>query len=188
MQLLIMKHRILVRATLVALAAASVAACSSTHHSATTTTTAQHQAAAVESTSTTAEPTTVPKAPDACTLLTKQEAEAVTGIGLQDGVPGGPNGTVTSCEYTSPPTGETAQVTVTVGDGAKKIYDIDHDALKHDFTAIAGVGDEAWEENDGVFVRKGQTWVALTLVRLNDPSANRGPLETAIKLIASRLP
>ena len=168
--------------------AAIVGACSSTHKQASPPVTSPSTEASIVSTATTAPVTTAaPKAPDPCALLTKQDAEALTGIGLQAGVPGGPNGTVTSCTYTSPPTGETAQVTVTVGDGAKKIYDIDHDTLKHDFAPVAGVGDEAWEESDAVFVRKGQTWVALNLVRLNDASANRAPLETALKLVASRL-
>ncbi len=175
------------RNALIALGVGLLAACSSSHHQSSSQV-APSTAAPVASTETLATETTLPQAPDPCTLLTQQEAEAVTGVPLQAGVPGGAGGTVTSCTYTSSPTGETAQVTVTVGDGAKKIYDIDHDALKHTFTAIPGIGDEAWEEDDAVFVRKGQTWVALNLVRLNDAAANRAPLETAIKLVASRLP
>jgi len=167
-------------------AAVVVVSCSSSHKQSTAVTTSPSTTAAAAAT-TASPPTSAAAPPDPCTLVSLQDAEAITTIALQAGVPAGPGGVPTNCTYTSPPTGETAQVTVVVGDGAKKILDVDR-SLNHTITAIAGVGDEAWEEDDNVFVRKGQTWAAISLVRLNDASANRVPLETAIKLVASRLP
>ncbi|GII28951.1 hypothetical protein [Planotetraspora mira] len=140
----------------------------------------------------TEEPAAAPSTPDAaaapagavvaCELVTHEEAEKLAGTPLGDGVAGDPS----SCRYTGPPTGPTAQVEVYAGDGAKKILDIDR-SLKHKFTEVPGVGDEAHYEDNMVFFLKSGTWVGIRLVLLNDPAANRKPMEELAATAAGRL-
>lgn len=119
---------------------------------------------------------------DACSLVTKQEAEALAGTPLDDAQP-----VRDTCTYTGPTSGPTAQVEVFVGDGAKKFLDIDRDALGHQFTTLTGVGDEAYLEDGAVFISRSGTWVSIRLVRLNDPADNRKPLEDLARTVAGRL-
>ncbi|MCU1474145.1 MAG: hypothetical protein JWQ92_2213 [Amnibacterium sp.] len=113
----------------------------------------------------------------ACSILTKADAQAIVGAELQPGQEGQP--AEPSCEYDTSPTGpKTAQVRFTIGDGAKKTYDIDR-SLKHAFTRIPGIGDEAWEEPFAIFVRKGTTWYGITVVLLDDASVAAKPLRVA---------
>ncbi|MCW3816062.1 hypothetical protein ONA91_16595 [Micromonospora sp. DR5-3] len=108
--------------------------------------------------------------PDACTLVSKADAEKLAGTRLDDAV-----AVRESCTYTAPVTGPTAQVEVYVGDGAKKYLDIERD-LGHEVRALSGVGDEAHVTMEAFFIRKGDVWLAVRLMRLNDPAANRKPL------------
>jgi hypothetical protein len=123
---------------------------------------------------------------DPCALISQQEADQLAGTPTASGVPSGPNGTSTLCMWTGDPSGPLGQVEVYVGDGAKKFLDIDKDTLHHPFAAVAGLGDEAWAEDNAIFFRKGDVWIGLHLVRLNDAAANAKPLETLARLIASR--
>jgi hypothetical protein len=120
--------------------------------------------------------------PDPCLLLPKAEAEALAGTPLEDAVPS-PH----ACSYTGPVSGPVAQVEVYVGDGAKKMLDIDRDTLAHPFTEVPGVGEEALAEDGVIFFRKGGVWVAIRLVRLNDPAENVEPLITAARSAAGRM-
>lgn len=119
--------------------------------------------------------------PDACALITKADAEKLTGTPLEDGVP-----VRESCTYTGPVSGPTAQVEVYVGDGAQKMLDIDRD-LKHEFAEVQSVGDEAYLEDGAVFFRKSGVWVAIRLVLLNDPAENRDSLEAAARTASARM-
>jgi hypothetical protein len=122
---------------------------------------------------------------DACAILDQQAAEKIAQTPLETGVPGNP--VEPSCMYTGPVTGPTAQVQIFIGDGAKKTYDIDV-ALKHAFVPVPGLADEAYLESNAIFFRKGTTWVAIELVRLNDPKANEQPLIDAATAVAASLP
>ena len=122
---------------------------------------------------------------DACQVVTKADAEALARTPLLAGVRGIPD--EPSCVYNAPVTGPLAQVSAYIGPGAKKTLDVDR-ALKHRFTRVTGIADEALEEPNAIFIRKGELWVALELVRLNDPAANRLPLERLARVIATRLP
>jgi hypothetical protein len=122
---------------------------------------------------------------DVCALATMTEVAAVTGGKLQDPVPEG--NPVTRCVWTAPPTGPVGQLEIDLGDGAKKAYDIDLTVLHHAFTAVPGIGDEAWAEDDAIFIRKGETWLAIHLVRLNDASANAPALVTIARLVVGRI-
>lgn len=141
-------------------------------------------AAATASPATEIEESAAPAAktlPDPCTLVTKAEAEKLAATRLEDAV-----AVRETCTYTGAAGGPTAQVEVYVGDGAKKMLDIDRD-LAHAFTPLAGIGDEAHLEDGVVFVRKGETWVAIRLVRLDDPATFRKPLEDAARSAAGRM-
>jgi len=76
---------------------------------------------------------------------------------------------------------------VYIGPGAKKTLDVERE-LKHRFVRVAGIADDALEETNAIFLRKGDLWVALELVRLNDAATNRRPLERLARTIAARLP
>jgi hypothetical protein len=123
----------------------------------------------------------------ACQLLSLKEAEAIVGTTLSEGVEGDPK--QPSCTYNPDPKGtKTAQVLVSVGDGAKKTYDIDHLSLKHAFTDVPGVGDEAHQEDFAIYFRKGPRWAGISVVSLDDPSATKSQIADAAKVVASRLP
>jgi hypothetical protein len=130
----------------------------------------------------------LPPVIDPCKLLTQAEATTLAGVKLNAAVEAGAAGTQTLCQYTSDPSGPTAQVEIITGDGAKKELDIDRDTLKHQFTSVPGIGDEADQEDGNIFIRKGDNWVDINLVRLNDPAQNVQPMQTAAKIVASRLP
>ncbi|MFI9605008.1 DUF3558 family protein [Streptomyces sp. NPDC052043] len=116
-----------------------------------------------------------------CALVTKQEAEQLAGTALAPATPVGE-----TCTYTGPVTGPTAQVEIFVGDGAKKYLDIERD-LGHTLRPLAGVGDEAYAEDEAVFLRRSDRWVSIRLVRLNDPAENRTPLEELARKVATRI-
>ena len=78
-------------------------------------------------------------------------------------------------------------MSVGVGDGAKKALDIDKSTLHHAFQRVQGIGDEAWQEDGHIFLRKGTVWVSIELVLLNDPAQNVGRLQHAARLVAGRL-
>jgi hypothetical protein len=130
----------------------------------------------------------LPPVIDPCKLLTQAEASTLAGVKLNAAVEAGAAGTQTLCQYTSDPNGPTGQVEIIVGDGAKKELDIDRDTLGHTFTSVPGIGDEADQEDGNIFIRKGDNWVDINLVRLNDPAQNVQPMQAAAKIVASRLP
>jgi len=128
---------------------------------------------------------TLAAALDACAIVPKSDAELLAGTPLNDGAAGNPLDP--SCTYTGPTTGPLGQVSVYTGPGAKKTYDIDVQ-LQHVFAPVADIGDEAYEEPFAIFFRKGETWIAIELVRLNDAGADRIPLEDVARRAAARLP
>ena len=133
------------------------------------------------STSTSSTSTTQPKAVEPCALLTQEEAQQLIGTPLEAGV-----AVRETCTYTGPTSGPTAQVEVFVGDGAKKILDVDRD-LDHVITPVPGVGDESLTEDGAIFVRVGSTWVSIRLVSLDDPAVFTPRLEDAARTVAGRL-
>jgi hypothetical protein len=120
---------------------------------------------------------------DPCELVSLEDAEALAGTPLGPGVPGNPSNP--SCTYTGPVTGPLGQVEVYVGAGAKKILDIDRE-LGHALTPLAGL-DEAYAEENAVFVHQSGVWVAIRLVRSNNPVENQQPLEMLARKVAAEL-
>jgi len=127
-----------------------------------------------------------PAVPQACTLVTKPEAETVMGTKLADGTPVA-NPDINSCTYAGDPSGPTAQFEVYASPGAKKFYDDDHDVLQHTLTDVPGLGDEAHEEDFNIFFRKGTTWVALRVTSLDDWSTFKPRAEALAKQVAAKL-
>ncbi|MFJ1541280.1 hypothetical protein ACIODS_22270 [Micromonospora chalcea] len=128
-----------------------------------------------------AEPVDAADAPDACTLVPKADAESLAGTPLDEPVVAGQ-----SCTYTAPTSGPTAQVEAFVGEGAKKYLDIERQ-LGHEIRELSGVADEALLTYEAFFLRKGDLWVAVRLVRLNDPQENKAPLERLARTVAGRM-
>lgn len=128
-----------------------------------------------------AEPSAAPRL-DPCTVITSAEAAKLAGTKL-----GAPVAASEACTWTAPPTGPTAQVEVYVGDGAKKMLDIERE-LAHEIVQLSGIGDEAWLDATAceVFWQQSGQWVAIRLVRLNDPADNRKPLENLARAAAGR--
>ncbi|MFU8850244.1 DUF3558 family protein [Micromonospora sp. SL1-18] len=122
-------------------------------------------------------------APKACDLVTDQEAAALARLKLDPHRAG-----QESCTWTAPATGPTGQVEVYVGDGAKKMLDIERQ-LGHELETLSSVGDEAYLDTQAgeVFVQKTDTWVAIRLVLLNDPKENHKPLKDLVRVVAGRL-
>lgn len=122
-------------------------------------------------------------APEACDLVTDKEAAALARLKLDPKRAG-----QQSCTWTAPVTGPTGQVEVYVGDGAKKILDIERQ-LGHELETLSGVGDEAYLDTQAneVFVQKTGTWVVIRLVLLNDPKENHKPLKDLVRVVADRL-
>jgi hypothetical protein len=123
--------------------------------------------------------------PDPCSLLTQDEADTLGGEKLGPPLPEG--NPPTNCVWPTPLTGSVAQVEVGVGDGAKKYLDIDKDSLGHAFTQVSGLGDEAWQESDTVFVRTGSLWFSLHLVKLDAAPDDQANMVTLAKTILSRI-
>lgn len=116
-----------------------------------------------------------------CDLVSQPEAEQLAGTPLNEG-----RQVKATCTYNSPPSGPTAQVEVFLGPGAKKIFDINRE-LGHEFHELPGVGDEAYAEDNNVYVNKSGQWVSIRLVLLNDPAENRQALEDLARVVADRL-
>jgi hypothetical protein len=130
-----------------------------------------------------ADPTAYPEGDgvDPCRLVGKADAEKLAGTRLDPPVHG-----QHSCTYTGPVTGPTAQVEVYVGLGAKKQLDIER-TLGHELHPLAGVGDEAWISDTGVYLRSGQLWVSVLVVLLEDPSQYAKRLGDVASIAAGRL-
>jgi hypothetical protein len=125
--------------------------------------------------------------PDPCVLVSQAQAQTLVVPTLPAGEKSG-SGADTMCQYTSDPNGPTAQVSVFVGDGAKKALDIDKDSLQHDFTQPTGIGDEAWLESGNIFFRKGTTWAEISVVDLDDPPEQvQAALTTLATSVAPKL-
>lgn len=114
-----------------------------------------------------------------CELVTDEEAEVLAATPLDAPVP-----SAESCRWTGPVTGPLAQVEIYVGDGAKKIFDIDQ-TLEHEFVPVAGIGDEAHAEDGAIFFSVSGRWVAIRLVGLGDSAAAR--LEALARAVADRM-
>jgi hypothetical protein len=127
--------------------------------------------------------------PHPCHLVTQAEAEVLADRDLQPGVASGDEkGVPTLCQYTAPPdTPGVAQVSIGVGDGALKFLQIDRDTLGHQFTRPAGIGDEAWQEDGHIFVRKGSVWVSVELVTLDADPAIPDRLRATARIVVNRL-
>lgn len=125
--------------------------------------------------------------PDPCKVATLEQISALVHLQMPEPTPVG-QGDNLMCQWVSPPTGPTAQVEIFTGEGAHKSFQIDHDTLGHDFTQLEGIGDEAWLEDDNVFLRKGDMWAQVNVVALDVDEADiRSGLTDLARTIAANL-
>lgn len=132
----------------------------------------------------TAGPTATPSLADPCKLLTKQDAETIVGTPVLDPEEGNPANP--SCTYNVPVTGPVGQISIYEGDGAKKTLDIDR-TLGHDFTAVSGIGDEAYQERNAIFFRKSTVWFSIAVLNHLTPEQNAVALVSQAMTVISRL-
>ncbi|MFI8181189.1 hypothetical protein ACIF70_11780 [Actinacidiphila glaucinigra] len=118
---------------------------------------------------------------DPCALVTQAEAERLAGTALKPG-----QDLEGTCAYTAPESGPTAQVEVFAGEPGKNYYDAER-GLGHELKPLDGIGDEAWLEDGSVFLRASGQWVAIRLVRNEEPSRFDRPLEELARTVAGRL-
>jgi hypothetical protein len=123
---------------------------------------------------------------DACALVTLEDAQTLAGTPLDPGMAAPPENPTATCTYTGPVTGPTAQVEIFAGPGAKKALDIDRD-LGHVLTPVAGLGDEAYAEENNIFWLQDGVWYQIRLVLLNEPAQNVAPLETLARKVSAAL-
>lgn len=123
---------------------------------------------------------------DACKVLTQSDSDALIGTKLLAPLRAS-NSDTASCTYPGDPNGPTAQVEIFIGDGAKQQLAIDKDKLKHQFTQPTGLGDEAWQEDDMIWARKGSTWISIGVVSLDDASQFATRLQTAMATALKQL-
>jgi Protein of unknown function (DUF3558) len=124
---------------------------------------------------------------NACTLLPTADAETLVNNKVIAPIVVS-TGDVASCTYQGDPNGPLGQVEIYVGDGAKQQLTIDRDNLKHTFTKLTGLGDEAWQEEGWIWARKGTTWISIRIVVLRDSSLYVTPLQTAMATALKNLP
>jgi hypothetical protein len=118
--------------------------------------------------------------PKACTLLTQEEAEKLADADLD----AAQEVTDDFCEWDNPPEGSVAQVQVFIGDGAAKTLELDREKV----TPVAGLGDEAYEEEGYIFARKGAVWIEVHLVRLAEWEPFWQPMRDAAAAVLARIP
>jgi hypothetical protein len=182
------------RLTLVAAGVAALvgttAGCSSSSHPATRSTTRPSAAQASEAPVSPRAPASTPAVataiPDACTLLTRAEAEAVAGVKLGAGedtkAAGSDN--VASCTYNAPTTGPSGSITVFAQLDKPDALTTDQ-SLGHKFLTVTGVGDQALQEvlPSTIFFRKGKLWVSISSAY----SAKATAMVSAARLAAARV-
>ncbi len=163
--------------------AIGVASCSSSAHTAA----APSISSSGEVTTAAASTTQPQKVLSSCAILTQAQAATLAATAVAAGVESGQPGE-SMCQYISDPNGPTAQISVFVGPGAKKQLDIDKGTLKHDFTTLAGVGDEAYLEPGDMFIRKGTQWVSVDVVAIDEADTQvAAGLKAIAPVIVSKL-
>ena len=167
-----------------AVSTTGVTACSSKTKSAADTTMAVQQTAPVETEApTTAFTPTGP--PDPCSLVSQNEASKLVNVAMDKGVKNGQDDNLV-CQFNSQPPG--TLVEIYSGSGGHKSFQIDHDTLGHEFTKLDGIGDEAWLEDDNVFIHKGDNWVQIHVVALDlSEDQIRANLTDLAKSVADKL-
>jgi Protein of unknown function (DUF3558) len=169
-------------------AAMTAAGCSSgtSAHSPAAAPPAPEATSVVAAPTTSAAPAPAPVIPDACTLLTQREAQALAGVKLRsgDGTRASGPTDIATCNWDSPPTGSSGSVQVFAQLSTPRALGIDR-AIHHRFRSVAGIADQTLEEpeNSAIFVHKGQLWVYVSVPYGATPKK----LERAATEIAARL-
>jgi hypothetical protein len=128
-----------------------------------------------------------PAIPDACTLLTREEAEKAAGVKLEKGedTRAASADNVASCTYNAPVTGSSGSISVFAGLTTPDELTTDRN-LGHKFRTVPGLGDQALQETmpATVFVHVHGVWVTVSSAYSASPAA----MLAAARLAASRVP
>jgi hypothetical protein len=120
--------------------------------------------------------------PNPCKLVTRSDAQMLAGIKLQP-----PLRIRTGCTYNGYPTGPVAQVEIYVDSTVPRTLTIDRQ-LKHKIWRVPRLGDQAFEEEWHIFVRKGKVWITINLVRTEAWPTFKPKLERAARVAINRVP
>jgi hypothetical protein len=121
-----------------------------------------------------------------CELVTKEEAEAILGIPVEEAREA--TGSETrSCTYHAPVTGPVGKVDVYVGQGAANILGVNRDLLSHGFTEVDNLGDEAYEKPFEFYFRRDHLWFFIGVVRLVPADQIQDAVEEAARRAESRV-
>lgn len=123
--------------------------------------------------------------PDACSLLTRAEAQTVAGVKLRAGddtKARNPQTDTASCTYDAPVTGSSGEVAIFVQQGVPNALKVDR-TIGHKFHSVPGIGDEATEEQNNIFFRRGNIWIFVNSAY----GATPAHLEAAARTVAGRL-
>jgi hypothetical protein len=119
--------------------------------------------------------------PNPCKLLSRTEVQALIQLKVQ-----APDNYGTSCSWVADFNGPSGQVQIFLDTTTPRALRIDR-KLHHRFRSIRGIGDQAFEEDWNIFVRKGPVWMYLSLVKTDDPGLYAKRLERAARLAVSRI-
>jgi hypothetical protein len=134
----------------------------------------------------TAAPTVDLASIDPCELVTKEEAEAILRLGVDEPTERDLVDTRT-CTYYAPPTGPVGKVDVFVGQGAENVLNFNRDLLHHDFTEVTDIdADEAYEKPFEYYIRKGDLWLVILVVRIVQAEEIQDELALAARRAATR--
>jgi hypothetical protein len=123
---------------------------------------------------------------DPCELVTKEEAEVILGLGVDEPTRRELTDTRT-CTYYAPPTGPVGKVDVFVGQGAENVLNFNRDLLSHEFTEITDIdADEAYEKPFEYYIRKADLWVVILVVRIVPAEQVQDRIGLAARRAASR--
>jgi hypothetical protein len=122
-----------------------------------------------------------PKLPNPCKLLTTAEADAALGLTMQK-----PDNYGDFCSWVADFNGPSGHLDLFLDTQTPRALLIDRH-LHHKFHSVRGIGDQAFEEDWNIFVRKGTTWLFVNMERLDDPALYAKRMEHVARLALSRL-
>lgn len=123
---------------------------------------------------------------DPCTLVTREEAEAIVRASLLEARPANLGSERPSCTYGADPAGTTAQVQIFLGEGAESLI-ATHRRLGGDLIEVEELGDGAFLRHSTLHFHSAGIPVVLSVVRLVDAKTLHAPMIDAARTIVQRI-